>query len=232
MSLSKPGVASLPPASMIRVEAPAKARISALLPTALNTPFSTATASRPGPCRIGRKDVGVDDDQRRCGAGRAANQGQRQKGMTSEVHIGPPNASGLDDRPGAGGSPDRAPKTDEITRNREVTTAAQNGARGQRRGLHLDRAASDFVVSPTRLQVAGFVVDFTQEALLDDAGRPSELRPQAFQVLRHLALNVGRLVTKDELMAASGRAPSSPTTHSFRRSATCAAPSATPAIAW
>jgi hypothetical protein len=48
MSLSKPGVASLPPASMIRVEAPAKARISALLPTALNTPFSTATASARG----------------------------------------------------------------------------------------------------------------------------------------------------------------------------------------
>jgi DNA-binding winged helix-turn-helix (wHTH) protein/TolB-like protein len=69
-------------------------------------------------------------------------------------------------------------------------------------GLHLDRAASDFVVSPTRLQVDDFVVDFTQEALLDAAGRPVELRPQAFQVLRHLALNVGRLVTKDELMAA------------------------------
>jgi DNA-binding winged helix-turn-helix (wHTH) protein/TolB-like protein len=66
----------------------------------------------------------------------------------------------------------------------------------------LDRAANDFIVSPSHLKVAGFVVDFTQEALLDDAGRPVELRPQAFQVLRHLALNVGRLVTKDELMAA------------------------------
>ncbi|MDN8614903.1 winged helix-turn-helix domain-containing tetratricopeptide repeat protein [Variovorax ginsengisoli] len=55
---------------------------------------------------------------------------------------------------------------------------------------------------PTRLQVAGFVVDFAQEAIFDAAGRPVELRPQAFQVLRHLARSAGRLVTKDELMAA------------------------------
>lgn len=60
----------------------------------------------------------------------------------------------------------------------------------------------DFVVTPTRLQLAGFVVDLGLEALFDEAGRPVELRPQAFQVLRHLALKAGQLVTKDELMAA------------------------------
>jgi TolB-like protein/DNA-binding winged helix-turn-helix (wHTH) protein len=57
------------------------------------------------------------------------------------------------------------------------------------------------VVAPTRLQVAGFVIDLAREALFDSAGRTVELRPQAFQILRHLATNPGRLVTKDELMA-------------------------------
>ncbi|MDM0029016.1 winged helix-turn-helix domain-containing protein [Variovorax saccharolyticus] len=66
----------------------------------------------------------------------------------------------------------------------------------------MDRAIQDSIVTPTRLQVAGFVVDLAQQALLDAAGRPVELRPQAFQVLRHLAQSAGRLVTKDELMAA------------------------------
>ena len=66
----------------------------------------------------------------------------------------------------------------------------------------MDRAAKDLVVTPTRLRVAGFIVDFGQQALLDAAGRPVELRPQAFEVLRQLALNAGRLLTKDELMAA------------------------------
>ncbi|MDM0015305.1 winged helix-turn-helix domain-containing protein [Variovorax sp. J22P168] len=66
----------------------------------------------------------------------------------------------------------------------------------------MDRAEHDFIVTPTRLQVAGFVVDLAQQALLDAAGKPVELRPQAFQVLRLLAQSAGRLVTKDELMAA------------------------------
>lgn len=91
-------------------------------------------------------------------------------------------------------------KTGEIARSRGVR--AQNGPRAfLRRGIALDRAAEDSIVTPTRLQVAGFVVDFAQEALLDAAGRPVELRPQAFQILRHLARCPGRLVTKDELMA-------------------------------
>jgi len=52
-----------------------------------------------------------------------------------------------------------------------------------------------------KLEVAGRVIDLGREALFDAAGQPVELRPQAFQVLRHLALNAGRLVSKDELMA-------------------------------
>jgi len=45
------------------------------------------------------------------------------------------------------------------------------------------------------------VLDLGREALLDAQGQAVELRPQAYQVLRHLALNAGRLVSKDELMA-------------------------------
>lgn len=58
------------------------------------------------------------------------------------------------------------------------------------------------MVGPARLALADCVIDFGQEALLDARGRAVELRPQAYQVLRHLALNAGRLVSKDELMAA------------------------------
>jgi TolB-like protein/DNA-binding winged helix-turn-helix (wHTH) protein len=54
----------------------------------------------------------------------------------------------------------------------------------------------------TRLAVGGHVIDMAREALLDAQGATVELRPQAYQVLRHLALNAGRVVTKDELMAA------------------------------
>lgn len=54
----------------------------------------------------------------------------------------------------------------------------------------------------TKLPLAGFVLDLGGDELLDAAGCAVELRPQAFQVLRHLALNAGRLVTKEELLAA------------------------------
>jgi TolB-like protein/DNA-binding winged helix-turn-helix (wHTH) protein/Flp pilus assembly protein TadD len=53
-----------------------------------------------------------------------------------------------------------------------------------------------------KLLVAGRAIDFSREALLDADGQVIDLRPQAYQVLRHLALNVGRLVSKDELLAA------------------------------
>ncbi len=48
----------------------------------------------------------------------------------------------------------------------------------------------------------GRVVDFGRETVLAANGVPVPLRPQCFDVLRYLAHNVGRVVTKDELMAA------------------------------
>ena len=48
----------------------------------------------------------------------------------------------------------------------------------------------------------GIVVDFGAEMLCDASGAPVPLRPQAFAVLRCLTERPGRLVTKDELMAA------------------------------
>jgi len=53
-----------------------------------------------------------------------------------------------------------------------------------------------------KMSVAGCVLDLACEALIDAEGRPVDLRPQAYQLLRYLALNAGRLVTKDELIKA------------------------------
>lgn len=53
-----------------------------------------------------------------------------------------------------------------------------------------------------QLRVADRVIDFGREVLLDAHGKTIELRPQAYQVLRHLVLNAGRVVGKDELLAA------------------------------
>ena len=50
--------------------------------------------------------------------------------------------------------------------------------------------------------VNGVTADFAAETLRDPTGAPVALRPQAFAVLRYLAENPDRLVTKDELMAA------------------------------
>lgn len=52
------------------------------------------------------------------------------------------------------------------------------------------------------LAVNGVVADFASETVCDQAGNPVPLRPRAFAVLRHLAANPNRLVTKDELMGA------------------------------
>ncbi|MFO1208764.1 MAG: winged helix-turn-helix domain-containing protein [Amaricoccus sp.] len=52
------------------------------------------------------------------------------------------------------------------------------------------------------IAINGVIVDFAAEILRDRTGRRLELRPQSFAVLRYLAANAGRLVTKDELAAA------------------------------
>jgi TolB-like protein/DNA-binding winged helix-turn-helix (wHTH) protein len=66
----------------------------------------------------------------------------------------------------------------------------------------LNDAVRDLRASGMKMSVAGCVLDLACEALIDAEGRPVDLRPQAYQVLRYLALNAGRLVTKDELIAA------------------------------
>ncbi len=52
-----------------------------------------------------------------------------------------------------------------------------------------------------RLEIAGLTLDLRQEELRDAAGTRIELRNRSFGVLRYLAINAGRVVTKDELLA-------------------------------
>ncbi len=79
-------------------------------------------------------------------------------------------------------SPDRLPKTAETARKME--TRAADGA------------------PLPRLEAAGFAIDLARDTLLDANGRAVELRPQAWQVLRYLALHAGRLISKEELLDA------------------------------
>jgi TolB-like protein len=57
--------------------------------------------------------------------------------------------------------------------------------------------------SPDRLDVAGLTLDLRREELRDSTGALIELRNRSFGVLKHLATNAGRLVTKDELLSAN-----------------------------
>ncbi|MEK1891110.1 MAG: winged helix-turn-helix domain-containing protein [Phyllobacterium sp.] len=50
------------------------------------------------------------------------------------------------------------------------------------------------------LTINGIVVDFERETMCDRAGNSIDLRPQSFAVLRLLAENANRVVTKDELI--------------------------------
>ncbi len=54
-----------------------------------------------------------------------------------------------------------------------------------------------------RLQIAGLTLDLRQEELRDATGARIDLRNRSFGVLRHLATNAGRVVSKDELLAAN-----------------------------
>lgn len=58
--------------------------------------------------------------------------------------------------------------------------------------------------SPPQARIAlagGYVLDLAGHALRDSAGRPVELRPQAFDVLRMLVEHRGELVTKEALFS-------------------------------
>lgn len=59
----------------------------------------------------------------------------------------------------------------------------------------------DAIADP-HLALNGIEVDLAEEVLRGPDGRPIPLRPQAFALLRYLAANPGRVLTKDELMAA------------------------------
>jgi TolB-like protein/DNA-binding winged helix-turn-helix (wHTH) protein/tetratricopeptide (TPR) repeat protein len=72
-----------------------------------------------------------------------------------------------------------------------------------RREERMVQASTESPAAATRaLRVADRVIDFDREVLLDAAGRTIDLRPQAYGVLRHLALHAGRVVGKTELLDA------------------------------
>ena len=54
-----------------------------------------------------------------------------------------------------------------------------------------------------RLDIGGLTIDLRREELRDTEGRRIDLRNRSFGVLRHLATNAGRVVTKDELLGAN-----------------------------
>src|ERR1700716_3637251 len=54
-----------------------------------------------------------------------------------------------------------------------------------------------------RLDLADLTLDLRREELRDATGARIELRNRSFSVLRHLATNADRVVTKDELLAAN-----------------------------
>jgi TolB-like protein len=61
-------------------------------------------------------------------------------------------------------------------------------------------ASSNSPGTVDRLDLAGLTLDLQREELRDAAGTRIELRNRSFGVLRHLATNAGRVVTKDELL--------------------------------
>lgn len=62
------------------------------------------------------------------------------------------------------------------------------------------RSPQEPLATGKKLTFAGFTLDLERRILLDSRDRQVELRPQAYEVLRVLALNTGRLLTKEELL--------------------------------
>jgi DNA-binding winged helix-turn-helix (wHTH) protein len=56
------------------------------------------------------------------------------------------------------------------------------------------------IALPRRVLLPGFEIDLARDELRTADGAHVELRPRSFAVLRLLAANAGRLVTKDEIM--------------------------------
>lgn len=57
--------------------------------------------------------------------------------------------------------------------------------------------------APDLVQIADFTLDLRQEELRDRTGARVDLRQRSFDVLRHLVKSAGRVVSKDELLAAN-----------------------------
>lgn len=66
----------------------------------------------------------------------------------------------------------------------------------------MDQTAPHLLTAGMKIPVASHTLDLGREVLLDGDGRVVELRPQAYQVLRHLVVHAGQLVSKEELLAA------------------------------
>ena len=64
----------------------------------------------------------------------------------------------------------------------------------------LQTAGSGGLDTVDHLDLAGLTLDLRREELRDAAGARIELRNRSFSVLRHLATNAGRVITKDELL--------------------------------
>ena len=60
------------------------------------------------------------------------------------------------------------------------------------------------MLQPAEIAFEGFTLDLMRGALRDREGEIA-LRPKCFEVLRHLACNAGRLISKDELAGAVWR---------------------------
>src|SRR5882762_10431339 len=75
------------------------------------------------------------------------------------------------------------------------------------RGLGMNeipqKAGSGGLSTVDRLDLAGLTLDLRREELRDATGARIELRNRSFSVLRHLATNADRVVTKDELLEAN-----------------------------
>jgi len=57
--------------------------------------------------------------------------------------------------------------------------------------------------APDQIQIANLTLDLRREELRDAAGKRIDLRNRSFGVLRYLATNAGRVVSKDELLASN-----------------------------
>ena len=56
---------------------------------------------------------------------------------------------------------------------------------------------------PDQVQIADLTLDLRQEELRNATGARIDLRNRSFGVLRHLVMNPGRVVSKEELLAAN-----------------------------